>query len=270
MELRNNTQLASAARQLNFAALVWKAIQTQSLRVPSMIRNFAMFSVSSVLVRYSPLHKKNVALGNNVRIQRLRSLIALGPFARISIADDTIVYENARLEALGEGVIRVGHSCVLGDIRINCRDSVVLGNRVLTSWNVFIQDNDPHPLEPELRAEQVLNICRNFYPKFRQLKTLKTSLSNEGEQTLNRSEMKRVAIQLRDWKPPTASVSIGDDVWLGAGSIILKGAHLGDGCVVASGSVVTAGMYPPRSVLAGQPARVVKSIPGLASIGLES
>ena len=36
----------------------------------------------------------------------------------------------------------------------------------------------------------------------------------------------------------TAPVSIGKNVWVGAGALILKGAVLEDGCVVAAGSVV--------------------------------
>jgi acetyltransferase-like isoleucine patch superfamily enzyme len=65
---------------------------------------------------------------------------------------------------------------------------------------------------------------------------------------------------LSQWAPPSEAISIGDDVWLGAGVIVLKGAQIGHGSTVASGSVVTAGVYPQRSILAGNPARVVKSI----------
>lgn len=50
---------------------------------------------------------------------------------------------------------------------------------------------------------------------------------------------------------------IGSDVWIGHGVIVLSGARIGDGCVVAAGSVV-AGDCPPFSVVAGNPARVVK------------
>jgi acetyltransferase-like isoleucine patch superfamily enzyme len=50
---------------------------------------------------------------------------------------------------------------------------------------------------------------------------------------------------------------IEDDVWLGAGSIVLGGAHICKGAVVAAGAVVR-GMVPPYSVVAGVPAKVVK------------
>lgn len=50
---------------------------------------------------------------------------------------------------------------------------------------------------------------------------------------------------------------IEDDVWLGAGSIILGGSHVSKGAVVAAGAVVR-GTVPPYSVVAGVPAKVVK------------
>ncbi len=55
----------------------------------------------------------------------------------------------------------------------------------------------------------------------------------------------------------TAPVVIEDDVFIGMGVIILKGSHLQRGCVVGAGSVVS-GRFPANSVIAGNPARVVK------------
>lgn len=46
----------------------------------------------------------------------------------------------------------------------------------------------------------------------------------------------------------TAAVSIGDDVWVGANSVILRGSVLGKGCVVGAGSVIK-GTYPPYAVI---------------------
>jgi len=54
-------------------------------------------------------------------------------------------------------------------------------------------------------------------------------------------------------------VSIGSGSWIGHGAIILPGAQIGEHVVIAAGAVVTAGEYPDFSVLAGVPARVVRS-----------
>jgi len=53
-----------------------------------------------------------------------------------------------------------------------------------------------------------------------------------------------------------APIRIGDDVWIGAYTVILRGVTIGDGCVVGASSVVTADL-PAGTVAVGVPARVV-------------
>lgn len=55
-------------------------------------------------------------------------------------------------------------------------------------------------------------------------------------------------------KGPTV---IGNDVWLGARSLILSGVHVGDGAVVGAGTVVTRSV-PPYGIVAGNPARLIR------------
>lgn len=50
---------------------------------------------------------------------------------------------------------------------------------------------------------------------------------------------------------------IGDDVWIGFGSIVLTGVSIGTGAIVAAGSVVTRDV-PPYAIVAGNPARVIR------------
>lgn len=52
-------------------------------------------------------------------------------------------------------------------------------------------------------------------------------------------------------------VSIGENCWIGARTFICPGVELGEGCVVAGGSVVTKS-FPICSVIGGNPARVLK------------
>ncbi len=54
-------------------------------------------------------------------------------------------------------------------------------------------------------------------------------------------------------------VVIENNVWLATRCTILKGVTIGEGSVVASGAVVTKNV-PPRSVVAGVPARVIRTI----------
>ncbi len=57
--------------------------------------------------------------------------------------------------------------------------------------------------------------------------------------------------------PPESSrpIVIGDNVWIGANCVILKGVTIGEGSVIAGGSVVTM-KVPPNSLAMGNPARL--------------
>ena len=54
-------------------------------------------------------------------------------------------------------------------------------------------------------------------------------------------------------------ITIGDNVWLGGGVIVLPGVTIGDGTVVGAGSVVSRDL-PANVVAVGNPARIVKEL----------
>jgi maltose O-acetyltransferase len=54
-------------------------------------------------------------------------------------------------------------------------------------------------------------------------------------------------------------ITIGDDVWIGAGAMILPGVKIGNKCVIGAGSVVKNDVQD-GSVVAGSPAKVIKSL----------
>jgi acetyltransferase-like isoleucine patch superfamily enzyme len=63
-------------------------------------------------------------------------------------------------------------------------------------------------------------------------------------------------------------IAIEDDVWIGAGAIITDGVTIGKGAVVAAGAVVTSDV-PPRTLVAGVPARTIRRIGDKKSEGHE-
>ena len=54
-------------------------------------------------------------------------------------------------------------------------------------------------------------------------------------------------------------ISIGRNVWIGAGATIIGGVTVGENSVVAAGSVVTKDV-PPNTLVGGNPARVIRAI----------
>jgi len=122
------------------------------------------------------------------------------------------------LETLGEGIIRIGDDSGGSAIVISSRSGVTIGKNVCLGANVRIYDHNFHPLDAQKRR-------------------------------LSRNEQ---AEHVR-----TEPVVIGDDVFVGANALILKGVKLGDRSIVAAGSVVFRGEYPADCIIAGNPASIV-------------
>jgi len=57
----------------------------------------------------------------------------------------------------------------------------------------------------------------------------------------------------------TAPVRIGRGAWIAAGAMVLQGVSVGDDAVVAAGAVVTKDV-PPRTLVAGVPAQVIRTL----------
>lgn len=65
----------------------------------------------------------------------------------------------------------------------------------------------------------------------------------------------------------THPVTIGDNVWICTGALVLPGVTIGDNCVIGAGSVVTKDI-PPNSLAVGNPCRVIRTLePGEAGKG---
>lgn len=65
--------------------------------------------------------------------------------------------------------------------------------------------------------------------------------------------------RLRPLDAKTAPIIIEDDVFIGMNTLILKGVTLGERSVVGAGSVVTHDV-PPHTIVAGNPARIIRSL----------
>jgi acetyltransferase-like isoleucine patch superfamily enzyme len=66
-----------------------------------------------------------------------------------------------------------------------------------------------------------------------------------------------ISLPISEQGVTTEQVYIGDETWIGANAVILPGVFIGKHCVVAAGSIVTRNV-PSNSVVAGNPARIIK------------
>ncbi|TQS70787.1 acyltransferase [Rhodobacteraceae bacterium] len=71
-------------------------------------------------------------------------------------------------------------------------------------------------------------------------------------------------VPIRSQPLVSQGIDIGDDVWIGANAVVLDGARIGNGAVIAAGAVVR-GHIPAMAVAGGVPARVLKMRTNAAS-----
>lgn len=67
----------------------------------------------------------------------------------------------------------------------------------------------------------------------------------------------RIPVTKQPWVSKKGKTTICNDVWIGANSVILPDITIGEGAIVAAGSIVTKDV-PPFAIVAGNPARIIK------------
>lgn len=125
-----------------------------------------------------------------------------------------------------QGRVVIGEYALVHGMWVICDAAVEIGSYALISWNVVIMDTYRVPFDPLLRRRMI-------------------------ERTSPRSRLPA------DVRVKARPVVIGRNVWIGFGVCILPGVSIGEGSVVGACSVVTASV-PPYTVVAGNPARVVR------------
>lgn len=191
-----------------------------------MIRDLGWNSLRRLLDRIRG--RPAAIIERGVRLTRSADIINMGHVAGdIRIARGTIVRGELVRLAHG-GAVGIGCDCYIGnDTRIWSGARVTIGNNVLIAHNVNIFDNLTHPLGWQERREHFRAIAGHGHPD---------------------------TIDLQD-----APVHVGNDVWIGAYSLILKGVTIGDRAIVAAGSVVTRDVAAD-TLVAGNPARSIRSL----------
>jgi acetyltransferase-like isoleucine patch superfamily enzyme len=123
------------------------------------------------------------------------------------------------------GKIRIGNRVFIGGKTIlNCINSIIISDDVLISWGCTIMDHNAHSTISSERINDVINGRNGF----------------------------------KDWSVvKSAPIIIKNKAWIGFNSIILKGVTIGEGAIIAAGSIVTKNV-PDYAIVGGNPAKIIK------------
>lgn len=146
--------------------------------------------------------------------------------ASVSVGSDTVMLSKVILEQTG-AVLKVGDRTFVGSGLISVATYIEIGDDVLMSWGVSVTDHNSHSIQFSKRENDVVNWIGGR----------------------------------KDWSGVIVTpVRIGNKSWIGFDVKILKGVSIGEGSIVGAGSVVTKDV-PPWTIVAGNPARVIREIP---------
>lgn len=124
--------------------------------------------------------------------------------------------------------VKLGDFALVHGARIICDSEVLIGDYALISWNVVLMDTYRVPMNAKQRRK---------------------------EMELIPTREKRLACAAVEARP----IQIGRNVWIGFDACVLPGVNIGEGAIVGAKSVVTESV-PPFTIVAGNPARIVREI----------
>ena len=134
-------------------------------------------------------------------------------------------------------VITIGNYVGMSSPCILINERLTIGDHVKIGGNCVIFDTDTHQIDYLARRGDVnVRLARS------DASLAKNANVNGAEQMVQ-----------------TAPVTIEDDVWIGASSIILKGVTIGARSIIGAGSMVTKSI-PADSIAAGNPCKVIRKI----------
>jgi maltose O-acetyltransferase len=126
-----------------------------------------------------------------------------------------------------KGSIYIGDYVYMNNIQMRIDYNLKIGSHCMFGPNVKLWDTKNHPLDPSERHKQCEYIAHHGF--------------------------------LDSYEAGGGDIIIGNDVWVGMDSIILGGVSIGNGSVVAAGSIVTKSI-PENILVAGIPARYIRKI----------
>jgi len=152
----------------------------------------------------------------------------------LEIGEDSLITGKFVFET-PEGRIKIGNRTFIGGGIFIATESIEIGDDVMFSWGCTVMDNDAHSLKWSQRKDDVIQWKKGL----------------EGH----------MLGKFKNWEGVSkGKIVIKNKAWVGFNSIILKGVMIGEGAIVAAGSVVVKDV-PDWTIVGGNPAKEIRTIP---------
>jgi acetyltransferase-like isoleucine patch superfamily enzyme len=174
---------------------------------------------------------ENVSLHEEAYMETTYSfhLFRSGQPCGVDIRRGASTYLGTMFDVGPKGKVSLGEFALVHGAHIICDEEITIGDYALISWNVVLMDSYRLSREPALR----------------------------------RSELQQVATRADrrlSGQTPPRPIRIERNVWIGFDAVVLPGVTIGEGAIVGTRSVVRENV-PPFTIVAGNPARVIREIP---------
>jgi acetyltransferase-like isoleucine patch superfamily enzyme len=195
-------------------------------RIKDSLKRLLVGRPSDARVEWPRLLGGRVQIGSGTRLEQATMAARDPAGCSLTIGSESNV-EAAIVFEKDSARISIGsRTHVGGGTVLAAACNIEIGDDVLVAFGALIMDHNSHSLSFRERRDDV------------------------REWIQGRKDWTRVQIE---------SVRISDKAWIGARAIILKGVTVGEGAIVAAGSVVTRDV-PPWSIAGGNPARVIRAL----------
>jgi len=172
----------------------------------------------------------NVVLGDDTYIETSLTFELCRSQSQVSLrlGRGSAVYKDTMFDLGSHAQVQVGEYALIHGARIICDAELKIGNYALISWQVVLMDTYRVPFDL-VKRRQIL-------------------------ERASRQTSRYLSADV-----PAQPICIQDNVWIGFDACILPGVTIGEGAIVGARSVVTQDV-PPYTVVAGNPARVVRQV----------
>lgn len=159
----------------------------------------------------------------------------IGQYHKVNIGNHCLLGVTIYLET-PEARVNIGDRVYMGNSSIIAKTSVILGSDIMVSSGVTFYDHDSHSLDYRKRGMDLKQVYSDY-------------INEKGNYLKN-----------KNWNfVNSLPIKIEDNVWIGTEAFILKGVTVGEGAIIGARSVVTKDV-PPFTIVAGNPAKVVKHL----------